>query len=124
MAKSERRRLDPDPEANRDPIAERIDPTVEDTYWRSSYSSRPYVGKGAPYDDFGPAYRYGYERYPQYQGRKFDEVEHEMSRDWDRVKGKSRLAWEQAKDATRDAFERVRDIVERMTPGDSDRDGK
>ena len=78
-------------------IAERIDPTVEDSYWRSSYSSRSYVDKGARYDDYGPAYRYGYEKYPRYHGRKFDNVQHELARDWERVKGASRLTWDQAK---------------------------
>src|SRR5882672_9247636 len=26
-------------------VAEKIDPTVEDAYWRSNYSNRPYVDK-------------------------------------------------------------------------------
>ena len=105
-------------------IAERINPTVEDAFWRDNYASRPYVTKGSSYDDYAPAYRYGYERYPDYKGRKFDDVEPEMRQDWDRFKGESRLTWEQAKHATRDAFHRVGDTLERATPGDSDRDGK
>src|SRR4029453_3919775 len=40
-------------------VAEMIDPTVEDAYWRDNYADRPYVTKGASYDDYGPAYRYG-----------------------------------------------------------------
>lgn len=105
-------------------IAERINPSVENDYWRKNYSSRPYVASGTTYDDYAPAYRMGYERYPDYHGRKFDDVEHEFSRDWDTVKGKSRLTWEQARNATRDAFHRVGETLERATPGDSDRDGK
>jgi hypothetical protein len=105
-------------------IAEKINPTVEDKYWRETYSSRPYVTTGASYDDYGPAYRYGYERYPEYHGRKFDEVEPEFSRDWDRTRGDSRLSWEEAKYATRDAYQRLSDGFERAMPGDSDRDGK
>ena len=38
-------------------IAEMIDPTVEEAYWRETYSSRPYVNQGASYDDYGPAYQ-------------------------------------------------------------------
>jgi len=128
------------PDANRDPItgqpvgtaggafagggAERINPTVEDTYWRDNYSTRPYITKNASYDDYGPAYRYGYERYPQHRGKSWEQVENDMERDWERFKGKSRLTWTDAKHATKDAWIRVKDAFERAMPGDSDRDGK
>lgn len=105
-------------------IAESIDPTLEEAYWREEYVNRPYVTKGATFDDYGPAYRYGMEGYSKYPGRKFDEVESDLSRDWQRAKGKSALAWEQAKHATKDAWHRTSDAIERATPGDSDRDGK
>ena len=104
-------------------VAAMIDPTVEDSYWRDNYSSRPYVS-GGTYDDYGPAYRYGVDGYGQYKGRRFDEVETELSRDWQRAKGSSTLTWEKAKHATRDSWNRVSDAVERAVPGDSDRDGK
>ena len=105
-------------------IAEKIDPTIEEAYWRENYVSRPYVNKTYTYDDYGPAYLYGVDNYSRYQGRKFEDIEGELGRDWQRAKGKSRLAWEDAKHATRDAFHRVSDTVERAVPGDSDRDGK
>ena len=57
-------------------------------------------------------------------GRKFDDVESELSRDWGRARGSSNLTWENAKHATRDSWQRVSDAVERAVPGDSDRDGK
>src|ERR687898_902438 len=74
-------------------IAESIDPTVEDRYWKDNYSARSYVPSGASYNDYGPAYRYGYETYPKYHGKTFDEIESELSSDWDRAKGTSRLTW-------------------------------
>jgi len=104
-------------------IAEQIDPTREDAYWRDNYSSRPYVSGGS-YDDYGPAYSYGVNSYSKYAGRDFDDVESDLSRDWDSARGKSSLTWERAKHATRDAWKRVSDSVERAVPGDSDRDGK
>ena len=104
-------------------IAEQIDPTREDAYWRDNYSSRPYAS-GASYDDYGPAYSYGVNSYSKYPGRSFDDVESDLSRDWDRARGQSSLGWERAKLATKDAFNRVSDSVERAVPGDSDRDGK
>ena len=40
-------------------MAETIDPTHEEAYWRTNFSDRPYVGAQATFDDYGPAYRYG-----------------------------------------------------------------
>ena len=104
-------------------VAAAIDPEAEDAYWRDNYSSRPYA-TGGTYDDYGPAYRYGVDGYGQYKGRKFDEVESELSRDWERAKGSSKLTWDNAKHATLDSWQRVSDAIERAAPGDSDRDGK
>ena len=101
-----------------------LHPTAEDAYWRDTYSTRPYVARGASFDDYGPAYRYGVDSYGRYDGRTFDEVEGDLARDWRRAKGASKLSWENAKHATRDSWERVSDAVERAIPGDSDRDGK
>jgi hypothetical protein len=100
--------------------AESINPTVEDEYWRTNYESRPYVTSGAVYDEYRPAYRYGWESYGRYRGRRFEDVEDDLRLGWDDYKGSSRLTWEKAKDATRDAWHRV----ERALPGDADRDGR
>lgn len=104
-------------------VAERIDPTVEDAYWREAYVTRPYVTQGASYDEYGPAYRYGVDNYARYGGT-FEDRETEMTRDWNEARGSSRLEWNQAKLAARDSWQRVSDAVERAIPGDSDRDGK
>lgn len=101
-------------------VAESINPTDEDAYWRENYKNQPYVDRGAAYDEYAPAYRYGWESRTKYQGRKFDEVESDLGRDWERAKGQSSLGWEKAKSATRDAWHRV----ERALPGDADRDGR
>jgi hypothetical protein len=105
-------------------IAESIDPTAEDAYWRENYSSRDYVPSGSNYDDFGPAYAYGVSSFSQHSGRDFSEVESDLGRDWERNRGNSSLTWDRAKSATRDSWQRLSDTVERAIPGDSDRDGK
>jgi len=106
-------------------VAESVNPTEEDAYWRENHKSRPYATDlhDADYDrDLAPAYRHGYTAIgnEQYQGRKFDEVESDLGHDWDRTRGNSRLGWEKAKHATRDAWHRV----ERKLPGDADGDGR
>ena len=105
-------------------IAEMIDPTAEEAYWRENYSSRPYVASGSTYDDYGPAYRYGVDNYRRFEGGTFEQAEPELMRDWERAKGTSKLTWDNAKHATRDAWQRISDSVERAVPGDSDHDGK
>lgn len=102
-------------------VAEAINPTEEDNYWRMNYTSRPYYSAEYNYDeDYAPAYRYGVESYTRHPGRRFDEVESDLGSGWERTKGKSRLGWDRAKLATRDAWHKV----ERAMPGDYDRDGR
>jgi len=105
-------------------VAEKFDPTLEEAYWRENYTSRPYVTSGSTFDDYGPAYVYGIDNYSRYPSRTFDQAEPDMNREWQRSKGKSALTWESAKHAAKDSWQRVSDTVERLTPGDSDRDGK
>jgi hypothetical protein len=87
--------------------AEKVNPTVEEGYWRDNYTTRPYINRSYTYDDYSPAYRYGWETRPRYTGRRFDEVETDLSRNWETTKGKSRLKWEEAKHAVRDAWDRL-----------------
>ena len=105
-------------------VAEAIDPTVEDAYWRENFKRRPYVRHDATFDDYGPAYGYGVNAYSKYDGRSFEDVEANLAREWNAARGKSTLEWRDARSATRDAWDRVSDSVERAVPGDSDRDGK
>jgi len=87
-------------------VAESINPTAEDAYWRENYRTRPY-GAAANYDELAPAYRYGWESRSRYPGRKFDDVESELGRDWEKARANSRLGWEKAKAPTRDAWDRI-----------------
>lgn len=88
-------------------VAETIDPSLEDAYWRENFNSRPYVAAGSSYDDYGPAFGYGVSSYSRYQGRSFDELEADLARDWAGARGRSNLDWALARDATRDAWSRV-----------------
>ncbi len=100
-------------------VAEGINPTVEDAYWRENYRSRPYVDANRTYDDYQPAYKYGWESRGQYAGKRFEDVESDLERGWDKARGASRQTWNEARNATRDAWHRVEDVL----PGDADHDG-
>lgn len=100
--------------------AERVNPTVEDAYWKDQYTKEPYYEAGRKYNDYAPAYRTGYEGYNRYSGKRFEDVESDLQRDYNAVKGDSALAWDKAKSATSAAWHRV----ERALPGDADGDGR
>ena len=89
-------------------VAESIDPTEEDAYWREHHGSRPYAA-GSDYSEYGPAYQYGWEAHKEHAGKPFDEVESHLKSGWEKVKGTSKLEWEKAKHASRDAYARVAD---------------
>lgn len=89
--------------------AEAVNPTREHEYWRNEFRKRPYVNQGSTYDEYGPAYQYGWESRAA-QGKNassFDDVEPELGSAWNKRRGKSTLTWEQAQAATRDAWKRV-----------------
>ena len=101
-------------------IAEGVNPTEEDAYWRENYRTRPYASANRSYEDYQPAYRYGWESRARYGNRKWDEVEPELGRNWnDYNRGAARQTWDEAKLATKDAWHRVEDRL----PGDADHDG-
>ena len=87
-------------------VAESMDPTVEEAYWKTNYSKRTYVESNAPYTLYQPAFRTGYEGRGQYPGKKFEEVETNLQRDYEKSRGNSTLSWEKARPATRDAWNR------------------
>ena len=86
---------------------EKIDPTVEDAYWAKTYSTTPYVRKGTDYKTYRPAYKYGWESYERYPGKKWDDVEQDLARNWDTYRDGSSLSWDDARMATRDAWGRL-----------------
>ena len=88
-------------------IAEGLNPSVEDNYWRANYSSRPYVAKDASYEAYRDAYRYGWESRNRFTDAEWDAKEAELARGWEAARGNSELDWTTAKSATREAWDRM-----------------
>jgi len=86
-------------------IAESIDPTAEDAYWRKEFAKRPYYEQGSKYEDYQPAYQYGWESRAKHQGRSYDEVETDLEHDWQQRNAK--LQWKKARGPVRDAWDRI-----------------
>lgn len=90
-------------------VAEKLDPTEEEAFWREAYVERPYADGKHSFDDYGPAYRYGWESWGRHRasGRSFDEVEPDLRAGWESGRSTSRLSWDKARDAARDSWQRV-----------------
>lgn len=90
-------------------VAEMVDPTEENRYWSSEYKNRPYYKAGSNYEQYEPAYRYGWESAskPDYQGKRFEDVEPHLENNWSTFRGTSQSNWRDNRDATRDAYNRV-----------------
>jgi hypothetical protein len=88
-------------------IAEQIDPTAEEEYWRNEYANREYYDRDVDYEEVGPAYRYGWESRARHHDRSWDQAERDLEREWETNRGQSSLDWQRARPATRDAWERI-----------------
>lgn len=86
-------------------IAETVNPTAEEAYWREHHEQQDYA-QGRPYDDFGPAYSAGFLGYSQYgaKGQTFEETEPELRRRYESSNPK--LPWTEARPASRAAWNR------------------
>jgi len=103
-----------------DTIAEVINPTQYTEHFHREYRNTPYYASDRDWEDYEPAYKYGYTTYGQYKGQRFEDVEDTLERDWATTRGNSRLAWSDARNAVRDGWHHIEGHV----PGDADRDGR
>lgn len=86
---------------------EQIDLSDEDRYWHDHYDQQPYWGRN--YDEFQPAFQYGWESAmkPEYRGKKFEEIEAQLRAGWSDYNGSSRTDWDSMKWAVKDAYNRI-----------------
>ncbi len=87
-------------------VAEQVNPTAEDAYWRDNYAKEQYVEPGRTYDDYGPAYALGWSGRAN-RADEFEKAEPELEREWATNRGASALEWPQARHATRAAWYRA-----------------
>jgi len=82
--------------------------------FRNDYQTR-YASQGGNFEQYQPAYRYGYDltTMPNYRGRDWTTIEPEVRRDWesrqpntwDRFKNSIRFAWERATGSAQDGVQ-------------------
>jgi hypothetical protein len=103
-------------------VAEAIDPTVEDAYWREHHVKQPYASH-REYDEWAGAYRTGYEGYGRHyrEGSRFEDAEPALRSDYETriaaqpgdagspgaIAQRPVMPWEEARPAAQAAWERV-----------------
>lgn len=87
-------------------VAEKLDPTVEEAYWKKNFSGEKYGERDAAYATYQPAFRTGYVGRNRYPGRTFEDVERDLQKDYERTSGSSTLSWNKARVAALDAWNR------------------
>ena len=75
-----------------------------------------YAAAGGRYEDYEPAYRWGFENADRYRGRDWAAAESDVRRDWERSNPGS--DWERFKNAVRRGWDRFTSKVERAVGAD------
>lgn len=97
-------------------VAHVQDAQFEDLYWRERFKTCAYVSADATFEDYQPAYRYGFEARLRHEGRRFEEIEAELQKGWEDARGSSRLSWEQARPAVMDEWDRMDQALAATAP--------
>lgn len=97
-----------------------LDSSDYNRHFADDFKNSRFFRSGSEWQDYEPAYQYGYESFDRHRGRRFEEVESELAQAWNTTRRGSKLAWEEAKEAVRDGWH----YLERAMPGDADRDGR
>jgi len=88
-------------------VAEMVNPTEEEEYWKDSYRSEPYYMKGKPYEHYAPAYRTGWEGRVLHDGHSFEEAESDLIARYNQTRTEDDVAWNDVKPAVHAAWDRV-----------------
>jgi hypothetical protein len=97
-----------------------LDPSDYNRHFQDNFRSSGFFRSGSEWQDYEPAYQYGYDSFDRHRGRRFDEVEAELAQAWNTTRRGSKLGWEEAREAVREGWH----YLERAMPGDADRDGR
>lgn len=88
-------------------VAEGVNPTAEEKYWREQHVNEPYYDKSRTFEDYAPAYRAGYTGRGRHPGKRFEDVETDLQSSYTTDRGTSSLDWDKARPAARAAWDRA-----------------
>lgn len=84
-----------------------FDPTTEDTWLLDYYGAEKDLVTHSTPETYRPAYRYGIASALRNTGKRYTDVEAQLSSGWAKARGNSTLTWDQARAAVRHAYERA-----------------
>ena len=97
-----------------------VNPAEYNDHFQKLYPTSSYYQPGYDWNDYQPAYEYGYHTFGHHQGKRFEDVEPQLAQKWEAAREGSRLEWANARQAVREGWH----YLERAVPGDADRDGR
>ena len=88
-------------------VAEALNHTAEEIFWREAFVREPYYVKGRTYEYYAPSFRAGWKGRVRHDGRTFNEAEAELIADYGLTKSELDPAWHDIRPAARAAWDRV-----------------
>jgi hypothetical protein len=88
-------------------IAETVNPTTEDHYWRQHFHGRPYVAKTDKYETWEPAYAFGIRMREHLIDNTWEEAQTVIQVNWEESPYAKTLPWDRARFAIQDAWDHL-----------------
>jgi hypothetical protein len=88
-------------------LAEAVNPTAEEAFWRDTYTREPYYANNKPYEYYAPGFRAGWEGRVRFDGRTFAEAEPDLASEYLRNKSEIDPTWAEVSPAARAAWNRI-----------------
>jgi hypothetical protein len=85
----------------------RTDWSKDESFWRDNYKTRPYFDESRSFEEYRPAYKYGYDSANRIGRRPWNEAEPDLRSGWDRYEGRGQSTWEEVKESVKDAWDRI-----------------
>ena len=92
-------------------VAEAVNPTVEEQYWRENHATQSYATEAYDYKHYAPAYRVGYEAVGKYPGKAFEEIQEDLAQEYEKQLPVAALPWKQAQPASKAAWDRLSGVT-------------
>jgi hypothetical protein len=98
-----------------DAISDAVDPKIEEAYWEENFRKRPYYKTGDRYEDYLPAYRFGWEsaNLNEYRDRDFYPAENDLRNRWEQQP--SARPWDEVRQMVREGYMRIRERMQAKT---------
>lgn len=88
-------------------VAESVNPTAEELFWRETYVREPYYVAGTAFEYYAPGFRAGWEGRVLHDGRSFADAEPALRAKYDLGKSELDPSWQEVRPAAHAAWSRV-----------------